>query len=70
MVRAHNYTCAGTWAERRDVVRGGEVQRGSGDVHHLVVIVVAGVKAIEAPGPVPGVLHDNEAWVRHNKVEV
>lgn len=54
-----NNTCAATCAQRRDVVCGGEVQRGSGDVHHLVVvIIVTGVmKAVKAPGAVAGVFH-------------
>lgn len=62
VVLVPHHTCAGTWAQRGDVVRGREVQRGPGDVHHLVVIVVAGVvEAIDAPGPVSGVLHDSES---------
>lgn len=55
-------TCAWqlTRAEWGDIVRAGEVERGPGDVHH-VVIVAGGVQAVEAPAAVARVLPHPEA---------
>lgn len=58
-------TCLCVWvltrAEWGDIVRAGEVQRGAGDVHHVVIVVVTGVmEAIEAPVAVARVLSHSE----------
>lgn len=49
-----------TWAERGDVICSGKVQCGSRDVHHLVIVVVAGVmEAVESAATVSGVFHNS-----------
>lgn len=56
-------TSALTWAERRDIIRGGEVQSSSSDVHHVIIIIIAGVmESLKAPCAVPRVFHPLQPW--------
>lgn len=65
---SYNNNRAVTWAERGHVVRGGEVKRGSCNVHHIVIIIVTRVmEAVKAPRAVAGVFHPFKACSQHNK---